>query len=142
MGTGGTISGVGTALKEKNPGVKMIAVEPAESPVLSGGEAGAHKIQGIGAGFVPPNYNKDVVDEIIQVTSDDAIRASRELALTEGLTVGISSGAAVHAAKVISKREENYGKTVLAILPDTGERYISTVLYDSENYPLKLFNHI
>ncbi len=136
VGTGGTVSGVGEGLKAHNPDVKIVAVEPADSPVLSGGKAGAHKIQGIGAGFVPKTYNAKVVDEIMRVASDDAIRTSRELARTEGLLVGISSGAAVYAASQLASLPENAGKTVVALLPDTGERYLSTVLYAFEEYPL------
>ena len=136
VGTGGTVSGVGTALKKHNPGVKVVAVEPTDSPVLSGGTPGAHKIQGIGAGFVPKNYNPAVVDEILQVTNDDAIRAGRELAQKEGLLVGISSGAAVSAATRLALLPENAGKTIVALLPDTGERYLSTLLYAFDEYPL------
>lgn len=136
VGTGGTVSGVGAALKKHNPAVKVVAVEPTDSPVLSGGAPGAHKIQGIGAGFVPKNYNPVVVDEILQVTNDDAIRAGRELAKLEGLLVGISSGAAVSAATRLALLPENAGKTIVALLPDTGERYLSTLLYAFEEYPL------
>lgn len=136
VGTGGTVSGVGAALKKHNPGVKVVAVEPTDSPVLSGGAPGAHKIQGIGAGFVPKNYNPAVVDEILQVTNDDAIRAGRELAKLEGLLVGISSGAAVSAATRLALLPENVGKTIVVLLPDTGERYLSTLLYAFEEYPL------
>ena len=136
VGTGGTVSGVGEGLKAHNPDVKIVAVEPADSPVLSGGKAGAHKIQGIGAGFVPKTYNAKVVDEIMRVASDDAIRTSRELARTEGVLVGISSGAAVYAASQLASLPENAGKTVVALLPDTGERYLSTLLYAFEEYPL------
>nr|WP_308757995.1 cysteine synthase A [uncultured Bacteroides sp.] len=136
VGTGGTVSGVGAALKKHNPGVKVVAVEPTDSPVLSGGEPGAHKIQGIGAGFVPKNYNPAVVDEILQVTNDDAIRAGRELAQREGLLVGISSGAAVSAATRLALLPENVGKTIVVLLPDTGERYLSTLLYAFDEYPL------
>lgn len=136
VGTGGTVSGVGAALKKYNPAVKVVAVEPTDSPVLSGGAPGAHKIQGIGAGFVPKNYNPAVVDEILQVTNDDAIRAGRELAKLEGLLVGISSGAAVSAATRLALLPENAGKTIVALLPDTGERYLSTLLYAFEEYPL------
>ena len=136
VGTGGTVSGVGAALKKHNPGVKVMAVEPTDSPVLSGGAPGAHKIQGIGAGFVPKNYNPAVVDEILQVTNDDAIRAGRELAKLEGLLVGISSGAAVSAATRLALLPENIGKTRVILLPDTGERYLSTLLYAFEEYPL------
>ena len=136
VGTGGTISGIGKYLKEKNPEVKVVAVEPASSPVLSTGKGGAHKIQGIGAGFVPKNYNPAVVDEILQVTNDDAIRTGRELAQKEGLLVGISSGAAVSAATRLALLPENEGKTIVALLPDTGERYLSTLLYAFDEYPL------
>ena len=136
VGTGGTVSGVGAALKKHNPGVKVVAVEPTDSPVLSGAAPGAHKIQGIGAGFVPKNYNPAVVDEILQVTNDDAIRAGRELAKLEGLLVGISSGAAVSAATRLALLPENVGKTIVVLLPDTGERYLSTLLYAFEEYPL------
>lgn len=136
VGTGGTVSGVGAALKKHNPGVKVVAVEPTDSPVLSGGAPGAHKIQGIGAGFVPKNYNPAVVDEILQVTNDDAIRAGRELAQREGLLVGISSGAAVSAAIRLALLPENAGKAIVALLPDTGERYLSTLLYAFDEYPL------
>ena len=136
VGTGGTVSGVGAALKKHNPAVKVVAVEPTDSPVLSGGAPGAHKIQGIGAGFVPKNYNPAVVDEILQVTNDDAIRTGRELAQKEGLLVGISSGAAVSAATRLALLPENEGKTIVALLPDTGERYLSTFLYAFDEYPL------
>ena len=136
VGTGGTISGVGETLKKHNPAIKIVAVEPADSPVLSGGEPGPHKIQGIGAGFIPRTYKGEVVDQIIPVQNDDAIRTSRELAKKEGLLVGISSGAAVYAASELAKLPENAGKTIVALLPDTGERYLSTVLYAFEEYPL------
>ena len=136
VGTGGTVSGVGAALKKHNPAVKVVAVEPTDSPVLSVGAPGAHKIQGIGAGFVPKNYNPAVVDEILQVTNDDAIRTGRELAQKEGLLVGISSGAAVSAATRLALLPENEGKTIVALLPDTGERYLSTLLYAFDEYPL------
>ena len=136
VGTGGTVSGVGAARKKHNPAVKVLAVEPTDSPVLSGGAPGAHKIQGIGAGFVPKNYNPAVVDEILQVTNDDAIRTGRELAQKEGLLVGISSGAAVSAATRLALLPENEGKTIVALLPDTGERYLSTLLYAFDEYPL------
>lgn len=136
VGTGGTVSGVGVALKRHNPAVQIVAVEPADSPVLSGGNPGPHKIQGIGAGFVPKTYNPAVVDLIKQVQNDDAIRTSRELAAKEGLLVGISSGAAVWAAAELAKLPEYEGKTIVALLPDTGERYLSTILYAFEEYPL------
>ena len=136
VGTGGTVSGVGAGLKAHNPNVQIVAVEPSDSPVLSGGKPGPHKIQGIGAGFIPKTYNGEVVDKILQVTNDDAIRSSRELAGKEGLLVGISSGAAVYAAVELAKLPENEGKTIVALLPDTGERYLSTVLYAFEEYPL------
>lgn len=136
VGTGGTVSGVGEALKKHNPNIKVVAVEPSDSPVLSGGKPGPHKIQGIGAGFVPKTYNSSVVDEIIQIQNDEAILASREVAREEGLLVGISSGAAIHAATLLAKRPENKGKKIVVILPDTGERYLSTVLYAFEEYPL------
>lgn len=136
VGTGGTVSGIGRYLKEQNPAVKIVAVEPAASPVLSGGKSGPHKIQGIGAGFVPATYSKEYVDEVFQVENDQAILAGRQLAQQEGLLVGISSGAAAFAAAEISRRPENAGKTVVALLPDTGERYLSTVLYAFEEYPL------
>ena len=135
-GTGGTVSGVARYLKEQNPQVKVVAVEPASSPVLSGGQSGPHKIQGIGAGFVPKTFCAEVVDEILTVENDDAIRAAREVAQQEGLLVGISSGAALHAAIEIARRAENRGKMIVALLPDTGERYLSTQLYDFEDYPL------
>lgn len=136
VGTGGTVSGIGKRLKENNPTVQIVAVEPASSPVLSGGKSGPHKIQGIGAGFVPKTYNPDVIDEVLQVENDDAIRTGRELAAEEGLLVGISSGAAVYAATQLAKRPENKGKRIVALLPDTGERYLSTVLYAFDEYPL------
>lgn len=136
VGTGGTVSGVGAALKAHNPKVRVVAVEPEDSPVLSGGKPGPHKIQGIGAGFVPKNYNSAVIDEVLQVSNDDAIRTGRELAKYEGLLVGISSGAAVAAATRLARLPENEGKTIVALLPDTGERYLSTLLYAFEEYPL------
>ncbi|MBQ9887378.1 MAG: cysteine synthase A [Lachnospiraceae bacterium] len=129
VGTGGTVSGVGEYLKSKNPNVKIVAVEPASSPVLSTGVAGAHKIQGIGAGFVPDTLNTEIYDEIITVENDDAFATGREIARTEGVLVGISSGAAVWAAKELAKRPENKGKTIVALLPDTGDRYLSTPLF-------------
>ena len=136
VGTGGTLSGVGRRLKEKNPGVTIVGVEPATSAVLNGKPAGVHKIQGIGAGFIPKIYDASVVDEVIDVDNDDAIRAGRQLAQTEGLLVGISSGAAAFAAVQLAKRPENKGKRIVVLLPDTGERYLSTVLYAFEEYPL------
>lgn len=136
VGTGGTVSGIGKRLKEKNPNVKIVAVEPKASPVLNGGQSGPHKIQGIGAGFVPKNYDSDVVDEVFDVENDDAILTGRLLAREEGLLVGISSGAAAFAASEIAKRPENKGKKIVVLLPDTGERYLSTVLYAFDEYPL------
>ncbi len=136
VGTGGTISGVGEALRAHNPNIQLVAVEPAESPVLSGGNPGPHKIQGIGAGFVPPIYNSAIVDEVLTVSNDEAIRTARELTQQEGLLVGISSGAAVYGASILAKRPENKGKVIVTLLPDTGERYLSTVLYAFDEYPL------
>ena len=136
VGTGGTISGVARALKEKNPNVKVVAVEPASSAVLSGNPSGPHKIQGIGAGFVPKTYAGEYIDEILPVENDAAILTGRQLAQQEGLLVGISSGAAAFAASEIAKRPENKGKKIVALLPDTGERYLSTVLYAFDEYPL------
>jgi len=132
VGTGGTVSGVGEFFKSKKSSVKIIAVEPFESSVLSGGAPGSHRIQGIGAGFVPENFNRSVVDEIYKVRDQEAIQTSRKLATSEGLLVGISSGAAVFAATQIARREENFGKNIIALLPDTGERYLSTVLYSDQ----------
>lgn len=128
VGTGGTISGIGKYLKEKNPDVKIVAVEPASSPVLSQGKAGPHKIQGIGAGFVPDTLNTDIYDEIIAVENDDAFASGKEIAKTEGILVGISSGAALFAAKQLAKQPENEGKTIVVLLPDGGDRYLSTPL--------------
>lgn len=136
VGTGGTVSGVGEGLKKHNPAIQIVAVEPADSPVLSGGTSGSHKIQGIGAGFIPETYNAKMVDLIIAVANDDAIKTSRELAQTEGLLVGISSGAAVYAAVQLAHLPENTGKNIVVLLPDTGERYLSTLLYAFEEYPL------
>lgn len=136
VGTGGTISGVGAALKAHNPKIQIVAVEPTDSPVLSGGNPGPHKIQGIGAGFIPKNYNPSVVDEVIQITNDQAILTSRQLAQQEGLLVGISSGAAAYAATIVALRPDNKGKNIVTLLPDTGERYLSTILYAFEEYPL------
>ena len=136
VGTGGTVSGTGKFLKEQKAGVKVIAVEPKSSPVLNGGQSGPHKIQGIGAGFVPKNYDNNVIDEVFDVENDDAIRTSREVAQQEGVLVGISAGAALYAASQIAKRPENKGKKIVVLLPDTGERYLSTVLYAFEDYPL------
>ncbi|MCR4854085.1 MAG: cysteine synthase A [Prevotella sp.] len=136
VGTGGTISGVAKALKEKNPNIRIVAVEPAASPVLSGGQSGPHKIQGIGAGFVPKTYDSGLIDEVFRVENDEAILSGRQLAQQEGLLVGISSGAAAFAAAQVAARPENDSKNVVALLPDTGERYLSTVLYAFEEYPL------
>lgn len=136
VGTGGTISGVGKYLKEQNPNVKVVAVEPTTSPVLSGGQGGPHKIQGIGAGFIPSTYNSKYVDEILQVDNDQAILTGRQLAQSDGLLVGISSGAAAFAASELAKRPENKGKRIVTLLPDTGEHYLSTILYAFEEYPL------
>ena len=131
VGTGGTVSGAGAALKKHNPAVKVVAVEPASSAVLSGQPSGAHKIQGIGAGFVPKNFNAEVVDEILPVANEDAFAAARAIAKEEGIFVGISSGAALHAATVLAQRPENAGKCIVALLPDTGERYLSTALLET-----------
>ena len=136
VGTGGTVSGVARYLKEKNPNIKIIAVEPKSSPVLNGGQSGPHKIQGIGAGFIPKTYDANLIDEVLDIENDDAIRTGRELAQKEGLLVGISSGASAFGASVIAQRPENKGKKIVALLPDTGERYLSTVLYAFDEYPL------
>lgn len=136
VGTGGTLSGTAQGLKNHNPAIKAVAVEPETSAVLSGEQSGPHKIQGIGAGFVPGNFNADIVDGIVKVSDNDAIRTSRMLAQKEGLLVGISAGAAVYAAIQLAKKDENSGKTIVVVLPDTGERYLSTVLYAFEDYPL------
>ena len=136
VGTGGTVSGVGKRLKENNPDVKIIAVEPKASAVLNGQPSGPHKIQGIGAGFVPGTYDPSVIDEVFDVDNDDAIRTARQLAAQEGLLVGISAGAAAYAAAEIARRNENTAKRVVVLLPDTGERYLSTQLYAFEDYPL------
>ena len=135
VGTGGTITGVGEVLKSRNPAVQIIAVEPADSPVLSGGQPGPHKIQGIGAGFVPDVLNQKIIDEIITVKNDDAMATGRELAKTEGLLIGISCGAAVWAATQVARRPENKGKVIVVILPDTGERYLSTPLFTVPELP-------
>ncbi|MCI6429005.1 MAG: cysteine synthase A [Rikenellaceae bacterium] len=134
VGTGGTLSGTGLRLKELNPNVEIFAVEPASSPVLSGGQSGPHKIQGIGAGFVPANFYREVVSEIIRVKDEDAVATSRLLASKEGLLSGISSGAAAYAALQVASRPENAGKRIVVLLPDTGERYLSTILYDFDGY--------
>lgn len=136
VGTGGTVSGVGRYLKEQNPDVKIVAVEPKSSPVLNGGQSGQHGIQGIGADFVPKIYDSGIVDEVFDVEDDDAIRTSREVARQEGLLVGISAGAALYAAIHVAKRPENKGRRVVVLLPDTGERYLSTALYAFDDYPL------
>lgn len=134
VGTGGTLSGTGLRLKELNPNVEIFAVEPASSPVLSGGQSGPHKIQGIGAGFVPANFYREVVSEIIRVKDEDAVATSRLLASKEGLLSGISSGAAAYAALQVASKPENAGKRIVVLLPDTGERYLSTILYDFDGY--------
>lgn len=132
VGTGGTVTGVGSYLKEKNPSVRVVAVEPESSPVLSGGQPGAHKIQGIGAGFVPKVLDTNVYDEIIKVSNEDAFAAGRAIAVQEGVLVGISSGAALHAAAELARRPENKGKVIVALLPDSGDRYLSTPLFSAE----------
>ena len=136
VGTGGTLSGTAKGLKNHNPQIKAIAVEPANSAVISGGKAGIHKLQGIGAGFIPQNYDPEVVDQVFPIKDDEAMKASRLLAQKEGLLVGISSGAALHAAISLAQKEENAGKTIVVLLPDTGERYLSTELFAYEDYPL------
>lgn len=136
VGTGGTVSGTSKVLKSYNPNIETIAVEPASSPVLSGGNPGPHKIQGIGAGFIPANYDASVVDKVVTVADDDAIRGARMLASHEGLLVGISAGAAFYTALKEAEKEENEGKTIVALLPDTGERYMSTILFATDEYPL------
>lgn len=136
VGTGGTISGTAKYLKSKNPNIKVYAVEPSTSAILNGKPAGPHKIQGIGANFVPKTYSAEYIDEVLDIDNDEAIRAGRELAQQEGLLVGISSGAAAAGAAIVAKRPENKGKTIVALLPDTGERYLSTVLYAFDEYPL------
>ena len=133
VGTGGTITGVGEVLKQRNPDIKIVAVEPFDSPVLSGGKPGPHKIQGIGAGFIPEILNTEIIDEIIKVRNEDAMHTGRDLARSEGLIVGISSGAAVNAALQLALKEENEGKRIVVILPDTGERYLSTLLYQFDD---------
>ncbi len=133
VGTGGTITGIAEVLKGRRPGFRAIAVEPTDSPILSGGKPGPHKIQGIGAGFVPGNLNRAVVDEVLTVTNDDAFAATRRLARTEGILAGISAGANVHAASEVARRPENAGKTIVTILCDTGERYLSTPLFQFED---------
>lgn len=137
VGTGGTVTGVARALKKHNPNVYVVAVEPASSPLLSGGKAGPHRIQGIGANFIPAIYDASVVDEVMPVPDDEAIRGSRDLAATEGVLAGISSGAATYAARLLAERQEFAGKMIVALLPDTGERYLSTELFAFDVYPLE-----
>ncbi|MBC8560212.1 cysteine synthase A [Fumia xinanensis] len=132
VGTGGTLTGIGEVLKQEVPGVKIVAVEPENSPVISGGQPGPHGLQGIGAGFIPGNLNVEIINEVIRVGNEEAYAASREAARTEGLLVGISSGAALHAASVLATRPENAGKRIVVLLPDTGERYLSTPLFEAE----------
>ena len=132
VGTGGTISGVGKYLKEKNPDVKIIAVEPSDSPLLSKGKTGKHKLQGIGAGFIPYTLDQSVIDEVIAIDEKDAYIAAREVAKLDGVLAGISSGAAIHAAYLVAKRKENRGKNIVVLLPDSGEKYLSTSLYEKE----------
>jgi len=136
VGTGGTVCGVGETLKKHNPNAYIVAVEPASSPLLTGGKSGPHRIQGIGANFIPQNYNPSVVNEVVNVPDNEAIRTARELSQTEGLLVGFSSGAAVYAAKIIAQRPEFAGKMIVVLLPDTGERYLSTELFAFDAYPL------
>ncbi len=132
VGTGGTITGIGTYLKSRNPKIQVVAVEPADSPLLSGGQAGPHKLQGIGANFVPSILNTQIYDEIMRITTEEAYNAGRDIAETEGILVGITSGAALHAAAEIAKRPENAGKTIVALLPDSGDRYLSTAMFTEE----------
>lgn len=135
VGTGGTITGTGTYLKQKNPDIHVVAIEPEDSPVLSGGTPGPHGLQGIGAGFVPDILDTDIYDEVLKVKTDDAYEASRRLAFSQGILTGITSGAALHGAMVLAKRKENEGKTIVAVLPDTGERYLSTPLFEEGSRP-------
>ena len=132
VGTGGTITGIGTYLKSRNPKIQVVAVEPDDSPLLSGGEAGPHKLQGIGANFIPSILNTQVYDEVIRITTDEAYNAGRDIARSEGILVGITSGAALHAAAELAKRPENAGKTIVALLPDSGDRYLSTPMFTEE----------